>query len=342
MNAKRLLSAKRQLLHLDYELVTYGYFVMAAHNGVVWARTEGVGGYNQALCKSLNDGQTFDPVHDFGKTIQNVHITPRGVILVAIGNFWSVNRECELYRSTDGINFTQVLAYTDGGAATWSIDSDEEGYVFTSEYGYKTAPNNARKIYRSTNDGANFTVCYNPNPVEGYHNHKIIIDPYNKNTIYQAHGDHPTKGILRSTDRGANWALIPSSTNYQPTAAVVFKDHILWGKDFAPYGVVRQDKATDVFRQVLSSDIVLPSVYSMMLAKGVVYAALPKYPNTYHRAALYVSRDEGEDWSRVRSWGAAYADAFGLFYLVRHGDWAFCFFESRGVHAGSMKFKLFN
>ena len=342
LSAIRAESKSRLRLHFPYTFGPAYHRVMAVGSGVVWAI--GVGAHvppATELLKSTDGGATYTSVIDFGKGIRVVHVTPQGSVLVGVGDQWDTLEICELHRSTDGATFTKIMDFVDGGLVWWNIDSDPEGYVFCSEYGTKAYPNNARKIYRSTNDGATFSMIYDPDPVENYHNHGILIDPYDYNVIYQSIGDAGNRTILKSTDRGNTWTAPVGLVGYQPTSGVVFKDYILWAKEVSPMGALKHDKTTDTVTQCLEVAGV-GSPYFTMMARNVAYIAFPA-TGDYGTAQLYMTRDVGGTWSLVKEWEQPYVGSGrSLGNLVQYDDdYGFVFHGAPTEYYGSIKFKLF-
>jgi hypothetical protein len=160
--------------------------------------------------------------------------TPGGSLLVYLS-------DGQLWRSADaGETFIPVLQFPPGCYPAYWNFAALGTVVFVSEYGEKNQPDNPRRIYRSWDDGATWTVVYNPPAELGYHDHKIIADP-STGWVYQAHGD-TTHGVLCSTDLGETWSLIHDF--YQPTGGIVRPGAIYWGQDGGTVSVQRLDTTT--------------------------------------------------------------------------------------------------
>jgi hypothetical protein len=184
------------------------------------------------------DGVNFEPRGSLPYALHEQECafgTPGGSLLVFLD-------DGQLWRSPDaGQTFVPVLPFP---AHCYPLHWNFAALgttVFVSEYGDVNQPDNPRRIYRSADDGATWSVVYDPPAQFGYHNHKIVADPIT-GRMYQSHGD-TTHGILCSIDLGESWSLLHDY--YQPTEAIARPGAIYWGHDGAgAVSVQRLDTST--------------------------------------------------------------------------------------------------
>lgn len=203
----------------------------------------------------------------------------------------------QLWRSTDaGQTFVPVLLFPPYCYPLhWNFAALGTA-AFVSEYGDVNQPDNPRRIYRSWDDGATWSIVYCPPPQIGHHNHKIVADP-STGRIYQSFGD-TTQGILCSPDLGETWTLVHDY--YQPTEAVARPGAVYWGQDGSgPASVQRLDTNTGLWTWPLQpwrgyegdysrrGDILAMAEYA-----GVIYAGITKLDE------LWASQD-GLHWALV-------------------------------------------
>ncbi len=339
---------------LEYEPLRQGMRVLESNKDYLWfAGGNDRDGYGNVLYKSKDLGDSFEFVYAFDKLIEGIHITPKNTILVSISNDrWSKDAKCEIHRSIDGgKTFTKVLDVTSGAVTNWNFTSDNDGYIFVSEYGYKNLPNNARKIYRSKDNGASFQVVYNPAEKNMSHNHVIQIDKNNKNIIYQSIGDK-YKEIIVSKDRGNTWSRL--IYDYNPTSMLQIDNYVLIGLDNHPKtGIVKIDKATNTPQFVFSPEKPIKgSIYDMLYANDIIYAGLLSYSQDSHTwpGSMYISKDKGNTWENVMIWPKITNESgIGMYNFYEKDGYGFIngifpYFVNgmAGHYTGTMKFKLLN
>lgn len=300
-------------------LLQPGVRVFAADAGGVWASAGG----GRVLVRSEDRGVTWRRLWDFGKTIQAVHLTPRGVLLVGAGDKgWERVTDAELFRSVDGgVTFSSVLKVRSGYIRFWSLASDDDGYVFASEYGYKDLPDNARRIYRSADDGRSWSVVYAPPEAAGYHNHRLLIDRRNPNMVFLSVGDGPNSRIIRSADRGDTWQTLVSGIN--PTGVYQADDYLVWGLDNYPRaGMVLVDPDTGAgVGGFEPPDPYYGSAYDLLEADGVLYTGLLSYywEIQWWDGSLWISRDQGQNWELWATWPKVPGQGIGFYKFSRSG-----------------------
>jgi photosystem II stability/assembly factor-like uncharacterized protein len=96
-------------------------------------------------------------------------------------------------------------------------------WVGTGEGNPRNSLNGGYGIYRSLDGGKNWTLMGLENT---RHIHRVIIDPTNPNTIYVAAigspwGEHPERGVFKTTDGGISWKKILFANNKTGAADLV-------------------------------------------------------------------------------------------------------------------------
>ena len=301
-----------------YVFLEEDIMVMAYHDGILWAFQNRTGN----LLQSTNHGGNWTFVHTFEKRIYAVYLDERGNIFVTLSaDRWSPTPTGEVHRSSDGgKTFQKVIANMSGVAQHWNITS-HGGTMFISEYGFKGHGDNARRIYRSLDWGVNWQIVFDPGRRYNYHHHKIVIA--DEGLVYQAVGDAGNAQIMRSTDNGSHWQTVVRG--FQPTSAIVFDTHILWGLDGGPwYGVARYDRNTGAITNAFTTPYPFSSSnYDMLYVHGIVYAMFLSYGSYSHPGSIFYSEDQGVTWyllgyiEKTPGWGV------GLYSIVTDGRYAY-------------------
>ncbi|HWI62179.1 MAG TPA: S-layer homology domain-containing protein [Symbiobacteriaceae bacterium] len=313
-----------------------GFRVMEADATGVWASGDG----GRSLFRSEDRGITWERLYDFDRTIQAIHLTPRGALFVSVSDLgWERNTDAELYRSTNGGRaFASVLRVESGYIRFWSLASDAAGFVYATEYGYKDLPDNARRIYRSSNDGAAWRVIATLPEAQGCHLHRILVDRHDPRRLFLSVGDGPNSRVLRSPDRGVTWELLVDGVN--PTGACQFAGHITWGLDNTPRaGFVLTDPDTGA--EVGAFEPPYPyygSAYDLLLADGVLYTGLLSYfwESHWWDGSLWTSRDEGRTWDLWAVWPKQPGEGIGFYKFTRQGGDGYVYATLPLVEGGSV------
>lgn len=333
---------------IKYSLLEPYFKVMAADNEYIWAAGDGQGDqFMKLLYKSSDYGNSWELVHTFEKTIEGIHITEKGCIFVSISDDrWSDKANGEIWRSTNGgISFIKVLDLKTGTATNWNMASDDEGYIFISEYGYKGEERNARRIYRSKDNGLNWYIVYEPEEISGYHNHIIFIDKQDKNIIYQVIGDE-TKLILRSEDRGDTWS--PIIEGYHPTSILQIGNEILFGLDNYPYsGIIKYNKEVHKFENCFETPEPFDgSIYDMIYVNDIIYAGFLSYDDNEWDGSIFISRDKGQNWENFFTWSKEEDIGVGFYTFSAQDDYIFVWvtlpIEKDGIfekYQGTLRFE---
>lgn len=344
--------AKSSVPYLDseYEFLKPYISVMAVDDVYLWA-----GGGNNSqkaytLYRSDDFGDTWEKVKKFDKIIESIHITYDNTILISLSDGrWLENANSQIVISKDGgDSFEPVLDLESGAAYTWNMASDDEGYIFVSEYGYKRLPDNARRIYRSKDGGLNWEIVYEPEEIDGYHNHVISIDANDKNIIYQVIGDD-VKAILRSSDRGDTWEELVSGT-YHPTSVIQIDDNIFWGLDGAPKsGIIRYNTSIEELDYAFETPKPYGgSIYDMMYVKDVIYAGLLSYSESsnHWNGSIFISKDKGQTWDKFCIWPKTEEMGVGIYKFTHQGDYGYIWGDfpidlgDGSSFYGTLRFKL--
>lgn len=328
-----------------YELLEENYRVMNYSNELGFLFATNIKD-NGVLYISKNDGESFEEIYKFSMKIQGIYITEKNTVLVSTSpNRWENSKESAIYRSEDLKKFEKVLNIKSGAALNWNFAS-LENMVFVSEYGYKKLPDNARRIYKSIDDGESWRVIYNPVEINDYHNHKIIIDKQTKN-IYQVFGD-TQKGILKSTDFGESFQLIKKDIH--PTSALIIDNSIYWGLDDSPYsGVVKQNIENDIFKTVFKAPEELGgSIYDMVKIGDKIFIFLTSYDFQKWDGAIFYSEDYGETWNEFNRIKFVPDIGVGFFNVTANNDYLYIsgsipFEVEKGVYkkySGTLRFTI--
>ena len=324
--------------------------VMAYQDGVLWAFYHRTG----RLYSSTNQGGNWAFVYEFDQRIHAIHLDERGNIFVSTSaDRWGYAPTGRIYRSDDGgATFVNVLYGMSGTAQHWNFasasrsESSQDGIMFVSEYGFKGHGDNARRIYRSLDFGKTWEIVFQPLPMYNYHLHKTLITP--DGVVYQSVGDGIHAQIMRSLDDGETWHT--RVQGLQPTSAIVFDTHILWGLDGGPwYGVARYCRVTGDVSTALSLPYPFSSsCYDMLYVGGIVYAMFLSYGRLDNPASIFYSKDQGITWQlmgyieKTPRWG------IGLYSIVTDGVYGYIFVSTiiirdgvrvQGYH-GTLRFEL--
>lgn len=262
--------------------------------GILWAKDRGI------LYRSMDEGQTFYPIYDFGdRNIDTIKLLEGEVLLVAT-SFGRFNKEAKamLMRSEDlGISFEKVLDVDAGSFYHWSIASGADGVVYASEYGYKQLPNNASKIYKSEDNGMTWKEVYDNGDHENNHLHRVHVDQQDNQIVYQAIGDGANNKMIRSTDGGQTWSTI--KTMFNPTSVIQVGDKIIWGTDTHPKnGIYTMNKEGHIIKEFIPNRKYKGPIYDLIMVEGVIYGAMLSYSwdEVDWDGSIWKSEDQGETW----------------------------------------------
>lgn len=181
----------------------------------------------------------------------------------------------------------------------WGIDEDSNGTIFAGVYSF---PTDNGDIYRSTDNGDNWSVVFSPNygGSNNNHTHSVFVDKSN-DYIYVLGGDDYGGTLnFRSIDGGDNWTeiLVGQPIN-QFTAGLAVDGARIFGTDQLSYG--RIYRTTDDSSLALVLDTHYQNVFFLRQSDitGWIYAGFKLDPAATgnFRADIYVSKDLGLTWS---------------------------------------------
>ncbi|MBK8810112.1 MAG: glycoside hydrolase [Acidobacteria bacterium] len=247
-------------------------FYIGVNNGGVW--------------KTTDAGRTWKPIFDDQPTgsIGDVAIAPSNPNVIYVGSGEGLQRPDlstgdGMYRSNDGGKTWKHLGLREAQQiASIAVDPKDENRLFVAVLGHPYGPNEERGIYRSTDGGTTFErVLYKDVDTGAM---QVEFAPNDSNTIYadlwagrqgpweNGAWQGPGSGLQKSTDGGNTWKPL---TKGLPT----FEQ----GLGRIGFAISRSDA-------------------------NRLYATVDANPQV---AGIYVSRDGGENWTRVngdpRLWG---------------------------------------
>jgi len=152
------------------------------------------------------------------------------------------------------------------GGLTRAINGD----LYIASYTLQGGANNEScgHIYKSTNNGASWTINYNDTAVyQSYgtkffparHNHGVWSDPYTGH-LYSSMGDGiGKKRFLRSVNNGTTWNLIfhqyEHGISWQPTMVGFTPNYIFIGEDISPFADSSVDQWSRIARSPRTSNL---------------------------------------------------------------------------------------
>lgn len=267
-----------------------------------------------SIVHSADRGANFTTRHTFAKSNVELFKTAQGSYIAIISDTATesdaTEANGEIWRSVDECASWMKCADIVAGS-TYTTGFDSLGDVcYLTEYGGRTYPNNARRLYRSVNDGATWTMVKDFddfNPGSDMHTHFVRIDPYTAKdpvvysdlTIYVGTGDvDGSCGLYKSTDGGDTWTTVGSGSQaWRITEARFDATNGYFGGDGyvgsgQRFGIYRLRKADGQWAK--EADIQGP-VYSMAWDRmGNLWAAVQQSPLT-----PAVPDIGGADWSSL-------------------------------------------
>ena len=171
------------------------------------------------VCKSENNGTTFEPVFDEQTTasIGDIAIHPTNPNIVYVGTGEPNNRQTSsfgdgIYKTTDGgKTFTHIGLRETQTIARIVIDPRNPETVYVAVPGHLFGPNTERGVYKTTDGGRNWNMVKFIDEDTGFTD--IAIDPVNTNILYAAsyqrrrmgccfNGGGPGSALWKTTDGG--------------------------------------------------------------------------------------------------------------------------------------------
>lgn len=170
----------------------------------------------------------------------------------------------KLKRSTDdGTTWTQVATLNFPVLEPQGFCETPSGYVLVGEYG--NVANTAYRVMRSTDDGQTWTQVLAAPGTDVFtdpgHIHSVTFDRFTNTCV--AFMDRPNPEIYKSTDEGATWTKVGTSTqSYHPNfvAPMYFDGYVAWGSDGNANGFIYRLSATDFYAGNWNSPILCAQV----------------------------------------------------------------------------------
>lgn len=291
-----------------------GMLVQAKMDDALWASQ------GNTLFKSLDEGESWKemgtlsyPIYNiyyltrfpivrriFGKRgVQDIKILKSGTVLVHGA------RGSHLWRSVDGgMTFEKVHqkmrhSFLSQG---WT---EKDGIVFYGEY----APNpnyEEMHIWKSTDDGKNWSIVYTFPAGSIRHIHAVQYDPYG-DKLWVGTGDRdPECRIMYSEDDGNSFKTIGQGSQEWRAVSLLFTErYVYWGMDcnIRQCYILRWDRKTEATEIVQEIDG--PAYFSTKLRNGtLVIATTVEYsPSEWDKSAdIWIKRKDNEHWEDIGKW----------------------------------------
>lgn len=215
----------------------------AGYRYPLWLSKDGhtlyTGLYSKTLSRSSGELETLTSIHTFDCNISGCRELANGELLVACGN---AGVPGALWLSSGNqTTWKKVMEASSANARftnEWSLSTHGK-IVVASEYGGKTPPDNARKVYLSLDSGVTWKEILDIGQRENAHVHSCAYDPYEAR-IWAASGDSPNSAILCSDDWGTTWTTVSTDL---VTSIVPLPDCVLFGTHQPPNGIIRYNRA---------------------------------------------------------------------------------------------------
>lgn len=201
-----------------------------------------------------------------------------------------------------------LLAYQDINATSLftSMDADAS-YIYACEYTQQVSW--TPRVYRSA-DGVTWETVINES-VAGVvrHFHCIAADPYNPGHVYLTCGDGIAKTLQRSTDYGATWTVIETSSVWQAVQISFSQDYVYFAGDSQNGVAYKLDRTT------LEKRWITPWLF-----KNIPVPAIAALGDTFCYNAWYgcIDPTSGDFYSIVNDVSAG-GNIYGIF-LTREGE----------------------
>lgn len=261
--------------------------------------------------RSEDGGRSYQLIFtmpDSPERIYGLFIASNGYIFVS-SDTHGTGIKGRTYRSTDGgDNFTQITtfdaSYHSGNIAFWSMCEDtSNGDLYVGQYELDTVKPTVCKVFKSTDDGANWTDISDASWSTNDHIHGVGIDAAS-GWLYATLGD-TTGGIWRSKLKdGTDWvAKTSTSVKWIP---LVFDGTYVYTADDEALGTVArfQDDGTSGTQSLttLLDDPDTHNVYYLARDNnGRFWCSMPPADAsnpTNTQGAVYIS-DDGTTWHRI-------------------------------------------
>ncbi len=286
-----------------------------AHSQNFWEKTNGPPGGSVASLAINSSGHIFAGTSYYGLSSpagRIFHSTDNGTTWIQSDSTTggvlalAINMTGTIFAGVGYGSFLVVLRSTDTGA-TWSsaktgLDEDpvrsfavkSNGEIFAGNYMWGA-------LFRSTNDGANWSQVYRSNT--SYRGGITAIATNASGSIFagiyecddlECGGTTPS-GIIRSTDNGASWLKVNTGlTDLDVNALVTNKSGHIFAGTFAG-GVFRSTNNGENWTQINSGGLTMGIVSSLAINEsGQIFAGT-------RVGGVFRSTDNGGTWTQVNS-----------------------------------------
>jgi len=301
----------------------------------------GAGATTGHTYKSTDDGVNWTRTQN-STSVGYIWALPSGTL---IGS----NGANAAYRSTDGgENWTQITLPGGFSASAalygWGLDVGK-GTVLLAEYRGVASAFASKYVWRSTDDGATWTVALNlkdlyeedpPTGLEPYHIHTVAYHSATGRWIVSLGDNWLHRRILVSADDGIAWSEL-CGLGKLPGQPVCFYDYghptKLLGGDDAVLGVFRLDVVSgeyEILYDNTDSRAQGKYVFAIGKAGGVYYAMLSSTNGDRDQRALLASAD-GQSWVPYHNFDEDFtASIRPPVYVGGKVHWS-VFYEAEGV-----------
>jgi len=203
-----------------------------------------------------------------------------------------------IYRSIDGgRTYKSVFQFDKNVFNPFhnGIAVDDDGIVYFGEYNCSKRPHKVR-IFKGTNDGTKWEVCYEFPPGQIFHVHSIKYDSYRKR-LWICTGDRNAESRLMYTDDKFTSVHVLGSgdQSWRIVSLIVEKDYLFWCSD-------NDNLGSNIYRFNLKTNrkeklrfIGKPSYYSTKLSDGTLVISTTDEPESSF-SEKYRPRQTTEIW----------------------------------------------
>jgi hypothetical protein len=196
------------------------------------------------LVKSTDGFYTKDDVYTFEQGGSEIKELSNGCLIVALNALAGVTNGSIWLSNKDKTIWTKVLESSsdvNGFSQPWGGISHHNNVVVCGEYGSKTPPKNARKVFLSLDYGQTFNEIFDLGLINEAHIHGVAYDKFYKR-IWICNGDSNNKCIRFSDDYGETWNVV--SNEYQAVGIIPTRDSVIFTMDGYPNGIMTWKRTT--------------------------------------------------------------------------------------------------
>ena len=312
------------------------------------------GGDSTTLWQSVDDGTTWTQIKaSLNGSIQGIRELSNGELLVSCyGTPGTLMLSSGFPKRGANATWSTVLTASGGGVeiyiqGQWGM-STYKNLAFVSEYGNKTAPNNARYVYMSQNYGVTWSTVFDLNTVvpsagTGDHVHGVAYDPFWKR-LWVVNGD-THQATSYSDDLGTTWTVI--DTVHQFVGILPMERAVLFSTDDTQVGIWRLartvDRSLSAFEwaySISNSGVLTYLGTQPFQASGVDMPALfPFAADSASGSGLVIATYDGYRFSELWRDSISYQTGKGPTYVVGptvSGNYAGTVFDARQAHMSEL------